>query len=278
MKDTFNIWAYGGGLNSTAGVLGCIERGETVDLCIMSDTGGEKPETYAHLKKWKEFLAKHGIPFFLVTNTFQQRPQTLESFCLRRNKMPAVAYGFKTCSTKFKIDPVDKFIRTYAPLRDFLNQSGFKRVPHPTQKNKRTGLPVQTLEANVKAIRLVGFDAGEDRRVKAVWNARTVSRYPLIEWGWYREECAEICDKYGFNPPKSSCFFCPNNKKHEILELRGRHPDLYARALAMEDNADTRGSIKGLARDLSWRDIGDATPSVKVGSDMPCGCYDGGDE
>ena len=106
--------------------------------------------------------------------------------------------------------------------------------------------------------------------------------YPLIEWGWWREECLGFCEAEGFNPPKSACFFCPNAKKREILTLNRTHPDLLERALLMEANANLT-KIKGLGRgQFAWKDLITLDAQQRrllpdVSQDMPCGCYDGDD-
>jgi argininosuccinate synthase len=38
-----SILAYGGGVNSTAMIVGMIERGERADAVVFADTGGELP-------------------------------------------------------------------------------------------------------------------------------------------------------------------------------------------------------------------------------------------
>src|SRR5262249_931243 len=54
-------------------------------------------------------------------------------------------------------------------------------------------------------------------------------------------------------PMKSSCFFRPASKKHEIVWLKQHHPELLERALAVERNArDDLTSAKGLGRPFSW--------------------------
>ena len=60
------------------------------------------------------------------------------------------------------------------------------------------------------------------------------------------------------------------------MELHALHPDLAARAIAIEDNAD-KTSVPGLGRSFSWRSLL-ATPDMfsdLYDSPMPCGCYDG---
>ena len=45
-----NIVSYGGGTNPTAMIIGMREAGTPVDMIVFSDTGGERPETYEHIK------------------------------------------------------------------------------------------------------------------------------------------------------------------------------------------------------------------------------------
>lgn len=56
-------------------------------------------------------------------------------------------------------------------------------------------------------------------------------------------------------PGKSSCLFCPSMRAEEIIDLRQRHPDLFRRALALEDNAlPNLKTVKGLGRGYSWKE------------------------
>jgi hypothetical protein len=41
--------------------------------------------------------------------------ETLEQECHRRNNLPSIAYGFKSCSQKHKIAPQDKFLNHWTP-------------------------------------------------------------------------------------------------------------------------------------------------------------------
>ena len=56
-------------------------------------------------------------------------------------------------------------------------------------------------------------------------------------------------------PGKSSCFFCPSMRAEEIIDLRERYPDLFRRALALEDNARANlKTVRGLGRNYSWKE------------------------
>jgi len=237
------VASFGGGVNSTAMLIGMHERGERVDLIPFSDTKGEKPHTYAHIQEMTKWLVARGMP--PITILHGQQPQqiadgSLEAECLRRKTLPSIAFGFKTCSQKWKRQPIDKFI----------------------------GDRPRTM--------LIGFDAGEPHRAKDIPG----NRYPLIEWDWGREECVQAIDRAGITQPgKSACFFCPSSKKPEIMQLRRQYPDLAARAVAMEKNAELT-SIKGLGRSFAWGDLYAADDNQsKLFPESPieidCGCYDG---
>lgn len=104
-------------------------------------------------------------------------------------------------------------------------------------------------------------------------------RYPLVEWDWGREECVQAIEDAGLcQPGKSACFFCPASKVTEIRQLAQNYPDLAARAVAMEKNAELP-TVKGLGRRFAWADVlqqgemfGD---DYALTPEMICGCYDG---
>ena len=89
--------------------------------------------------------------------------------------------------------------------------------------------------------------------------------YPLIEkWGWSRDKCMWEIKAAGLPlPGKSSCFFCPSMTQQEILYLKKYYPDLFQRAVALEENAmPYLKTVKGLGRNYSWKD--------RFGADQPC--------
>jgi len=233
------IVSYGGGTNSTAMLIGLIERQEKVDFILFADTGGEKPHTYTYVDMFSEWLKDHGMPESITVSNLP----TLEADCLTRGALPSVAYGFKSCSDRWKIRPQNKYLKEH-------------------------GIKVTQ--------RLIGFDADEPQRAKEIEG----NRYPLLEWDWGRDECIKAIKDAGLpSPGKSSCYFCPSSKKHEILQLARMYPDLAERAVAMEKNAELT-QVKGLGRNYAWGDLLNAEeeqvqmfPESYVGID--CGCYDG---
>ena len=249
------IVAYGGGANSTAMMVEMHRRGIRPDLIMFADTGGERPETYDAVAMVDLWCRKRfGIGIDVVRKTYQGKPETLEDNCRRMEMLPSIAYGFKSCSLKYKVDPQDKFANHWEPALACWENGG-------------------------KCKKWIGYDASEERRAKISENSKYAFRYPLIEWGIYRDDCVAICRSEGLPSAKSSCFFCPSMKRHEITNLAKDHPSLIRRALDMEARAKLT-SIAGLGRSFSWSAFlkGESEQSrLFADLEVPCGCYDGGE-
>jgi hypothetical protein len=56
--------------------------------------------------------------------TVKYAKETLEENCLRQNILPSLAYGFKGCSQKYKIQPQDKFVNNWRPAKDCWKAGG----------------------------------------------------------------------------------------------------------------------------------------------------------
>ena len=249
------VVSNGLGTNSTALLVGLKERGIRPDLILFADTGGERPHTYNHLKIMQQWLKRVGFPEITVVKKVDKNGDvlTLEDDCLNKNMLPSVAYGFKTCSQKYKIAPQDKFMNNYSPAKDFWKSGGV-------------------------ITKLIGFDADEPQRAEKDYSCNKYNcQHPLIEWNWGRDECKAAIERAGLpQAGKSSCFFCPNSKPSEIKELNAVYPELMYRCIKMERNAELT-TIKGLGRgNFSWENLvktDDMFPYPDA--EMPCGCYDG---
>lgn len=238
------IVSYGAGTNSTAMLVGLVKNGSVVDRIVFADTGGERQETYAYIDYFESWLVSKGYPKIeRVQNDGVHK--TLEKECLTNNRLPSIAFGFASCSDKYKRRPFKKWLKN--------------------------------IDENGDATVLIGFDADEPHRADRGSSVDDgyKKQYPLIEWGWGRDECIEAITDAGLTlPGKSACFFCPNSKPREILALP---EDLKKRAIAIETNAHLT-SIKGLGRYYKWADLirnSDAQIDM-FDNQMPCGCYDGG--
>lgn len=245
----------GMGVDSVAMLVGMHQRGMRPDLIIFADTGGEKPETYAYQAVLDGWLATVGFPAVTVV----RRPvgpagyRTLEENCLRNETLPSLAFNLKGCSLKWKADAMDAWIL------------GIKRGP-----NKRAPWPLmaEAMALGVKAVKCIGYDAGpkDSRRGKNALGSKRdrrffLFRYLLREWGWDRGRCVVEIVRAGLPVPiKSACFFCPASQPWELYWLAAEHPDLFLRAVALEDRArDGRHGLQKV-KGLWGRDV---TPTAK---------------
>lgn len=216
---------FGGGLNSHALVIECYNRGHWPDWILFCDTGSEKPQTYEAIDRFAAWLDEHRFTPLSRTRWEREEPipdgrtfEPIEDYCLRTGYLPSIAYGNKGCSYKYKRQPGEKWRK----------ERGF--------------------EATVYAL---GFDAGEHKRVSRPKCARVEGPleepwYPLYAWKIGRAACERIVADAGLPPvPKSACFFCPNMKPHEWRALAKDNPELFARALALEQNAIDAGNADG---------------------------------
>lgn len=227
------VLRWGGGVNSTAMAVGLYERGERPDFVVFSDTGGEKPETYTYMVPFSAWLSRVGFPDLCVLRYITEAgDDNLEQWCLRTGQLPSRAFGQSSCADKWKIRPMEKWATHEPRLR-------------------------AARAAGQKPVALLGYDAGEVRRNRMSENDRWSFRAPLIDWGWYRDDCVRAITAGGLPLPcKSACFFCPSSTKPEILALAEAHPELMMRALAIEDGAAAGlRTAKGLGRRFAWRDL-----------------------
>ena len=257
-SDPFVV-SWGAGINSTAMIIGLLERNEPPDAILFADTHGEKPETYRFQEVFSDWLRARGHEIVVVDNADREgfRHASLEDECHNNETLPSLAFGFRSCSHKWKRHPQERWATAWRPAQEAWARGG-------------------------KITKAIGFDAWEERRAKIPECNRYRYRYPLIEWDWGRDKCIAAIEAAGLCvPPKSACFFCPASKTAEILQLKKKHPDLFARAKAIEASAAPKlGSVLGLGRRFSWTELGDADDAqLSLFPDPyfeePCGCYDG---
>ena len=252
-----SVLSLGGGVNSTALLLTLVRKGESPDLVLFANTGGERPSTIAHVAFIGDWCSEQGIEFKEVTNGGRGQGETLEENMLARKELPSLAYGFKGCSVKWKRQPLDRYVRDWKPA-------------------------TEAWERGEKVMRLIGIDAGERHRAVLDEDKRYRYRYPLVEWDMGRDECVKEIEQAGWEvPSKSACFYCPAMRRNEILQLKDEHPDLLERALEIERNAETH-SVAGLGRNWKWVDfLRQDSAQGKLWADPPemaCGCLDESDD
>lgn len=229
------VVSYGMGVDSTAMLIGMHQRGIRPDLILFADTGGEKPETYAYEPVIQAWLASVGFPPVETVRlgTVEGklgRYSTLEENCLTNHTLPSLAFGYKSCSLKWKVAPMDRRVASWPRA-------------------------IEAWAVGQKVVRAIGYDAGP-KDSKRAWTvteddlALYAYVHPLRDWGWDRERCKAEIRLAGLPvPPKSACFFCPATQPDELAELTVRHPDLAERIMQMETiAAPYLDTIEGLWR------------------------------
>ncbi len=269
------VASFGGGVNSAAMLVGLRDRGIVPDAILFADTGGEKPETYQFIDKVNAWLRpvgrERGFPQIITVQNDGVYGE-LEQECLKKKTLPSLVFGWRSCSDKYKLRPQHKYIKTVIARELDGGPAHLQRsYPRLHEFDKAVGLAF----GNVKWC--VGIDAGESHRMGAFENCW----HPLVEWGWDRAKCIEAIKRAGLPvPTKSACFFCPASTKSEVKALSREHPDLFARAVAMEQNAEGL-QVDGLGRHFSWEKLVAADEAqFKMFPEVietPCMCFDGVD-
>lgn len=211
--------SWGGGLDSSAILAQMVINGFRPDGIVFAETGHEWPETYDAIEQISDFLVAKGFPVPARVARKDvisvQRIEDLGGECLRSHTLPSVAYGWHKCSIKSKADVIN---------------AHWKQQPW-----------VQQIWAKgLRIVKCIGYDVNENRRAKDRFGdpkeqALYEPYYPLRDWGFDRDACAEVCQHvFGFAPKKSACVFCPHAHDHEWLDLQQKHPHLMELCLAIE--------------------------------------------
>jgi hypothetical protein len=225
--------AWGCGVDSTSYLIEMIEGGdrvepgsEIVDHVLFADTGAEKPTTYMYLELFARWLEDRGIPLSVV----RYQPQRYKNFpayrsldenCFTNATLPSIAFGFSSCSQKWKIAPQNKWTESWKPAIDIWNAGG-------------------------KVTKLIGYDCSPADLKRYAEREGYVDdryhyRYPLREWGWKRPDCEERIRRAGLPvPPKSACYMCTATKPHELHNTDDFPPSLLRRIVLMEARAAPR--------------------------------------
>lgn len=246
------VVSFGGGVNSTALIVGLHERGKRPDAILFSDTGGERDEIYRHVEGTSGYCRSIGFPE-VTTVRYDSKHGTLEQECHNNKTLPSLAFGFRGCSVKWKRQPMDKWVREWP-------------------------VAIAAWEAGLPVARYMGIHAGESHRGQVESDEEFLYDRPLIRWGWGQAECEAACLRaFGYIPKKSACFYCPAMKKREVIELAKESPELFQRAVAIERQAKANlGSVKGLGRHWTWEQVVKADDEqlklFKDAADMPCLC------
>jgi len=200
-----NYLSFGGGVNSVALHLLLLDQGVKFESVFVHH-GTDWPETYQYLAGFQWWLRSNGHRQITVLRPMYGGNPNLYDYCWRLKIVP-VRYP-RWCTSNFKIKPLHKYYQK--PAFDML-----------------------------------GIDAGEQNRAKISTADGIEKRYPLIENGIDRDGCIKIIMGHDLPiPMKSGCFICPFQRVDQWRNLRILHPELFCKAVALENrNGAYRVSI-----------------------------------
>ena len=212
-------------MNSVALMIVLLKEDFPLDEAVFADTGDEVPETYQYLEIARQYLADHEVPLTVVS----KRGGSLYETSWDRQVFPSAIWRWST--RDFKITPIHRHYRS--------------------------------LDAHINQYLAIAWDEVQrmkDSRVDYVTNL-----YPLIDRRFTRADCVDIIQKARLPiPERSSCFFCPFNSLDRWRWLHKTHPDLYDKAIALEERSKHFPSQRLTDQafrertDLSLRSLADA--------------------
>ena len=208
------VVSYGVGLDSTALLVELHNRGIRPDLIIFSDTGGEKPETYAYLDVINRWLARVGFPAVTIVRYEPARAPytTLEGKCLANETLPSLAFGGHSCALVFKRDVMVKYLKSWAPALAAIERGEkiVKAIGYDASKadlRRRGKADRATDKIRLKIVERVG--RGKAPQADQWEVAHCEFAYYLQDWGLERASLAAIIESAGLSLPcKSACWFC----------------------------------------------------------------------
>lgn len=209
--------SHGGGVNSWALYLYLIEQNEIPGEdyeAVFVDHGTDWPETYEYM----DMMQARGYPVTVIKPKYAGC-STVYDYSVKYSLTPSRRPGFRWCTANFKVEA----LKTYY------------------QK---------------PCLELIGFDISEqNRQMNLVGKVGVEQDFPLIEAGIDRQGCIEIIKRHGLPiPPKSGCYICPFQGRTQWIELKRQHPDLFCKAVQLENSCNERRKSAGKTP-VYFRDI-----------------------
>jgi hypothetical protein len=255
-----NVLSYGLGVDSTALLLRWLEEPDSRDfdlgdlLVVTAMTGDEWPRTGVLVREHiLPRMRDAGIRFAQVARAGRREREGIVVFedtdaaselhidgayklsqeLTAAGTVPQ-AGGNRLCSMKFKGWPIDKYLELYAP------EATRHAFGYEAEETARAVRCAEHMPGRL----VLGFEAGETKRAAQAVSYDTPNRlaeFPLIEWGWDREECQRYIHHVTGVPdwPKSACVYCPfaltsRAGRERTLERYDTHPEGALEALMLE--------------------------------------------
>lgn len=208
-KKVRHVCGISGGKDSSAMAIYMRDRVPEMEY-FFCDTGAELPETYEYLDKLEVALGKP-IARLNSTKGFDHW------FDVYRGTLPSPQ--IRWCTKKMKLEPIENWLG---------DDEAISYVAIRSDESGRKGY-VST-KPNIKAV------------------------FPFVEDGIDHPGVLKILETAGIGLPayyewrsRSGCYFCFYQRKSEWVGLAERHPDLFAKAVAIEAKMRPQNETSGAA-------------------------------
>jgi hypothetical protein len=221
--------SFGAGVQSTALWILIAEQREKLErdlggvpeIAFFADTGAEPDAIYRHIEHCQRIASSDSryIPIKVVAKAGPSLERImLDKTGTRFVPIPAFTGGAgkkegmlrRQCTREYKISPLQQAYRKALGYK-----KGQRILPGACES-------------------WIGISTDEAGRAKQSPEKWVIKRYPLIELGLSRTDCAVLLEKKGIKPVKSRCCFCPY-----ISDWQGfkrEHPEAFERAIAVDES------------------------------------------
>ncbi len=210
--------------------------------CFFADTGKELPEVYEYLDILEKYLDAPVVRLSPFANSADANISPFDHFLKSEHGGLLPSQQQRWCTYKMKLKPMEKFV------------------------------------GKSEAINYVGIRADEGARVKLSSMKNITAVYPFIADRLVRQDILDLLEatagipKYYEWRSRSGCYFCFFQRRSEWLGLRDRHPDLFKRAMAYEENTydEDSGRMYTWNQDITLRELEklpSVAPAASEGSD-----------
>lgn len=263
MSATFAVLSLGGVQSSTLTEMAC---DGPLRAIAFADTGGELPETYAHLDYLRGRAEQAGIEFLTVT-AGNLRTDLVSRH--GRGGQPNLPVRIKhadgtlgrlnhyRCSYDYKRRPITRAVKQlcgppgawkHARIEQWIGYSTDEATRMKTADQCRCGHNRIRRATAGKPYLQIHTPDGCTRCACTRREPWQVSRWPLIELGISRDDCTSWLLDHGRPlPPRSSCWFCPNRSAKFWISLKRDQPELFAQAVALDEFLRHINGLRGRA-------------------------------
>lgn len=204
------LWSSGGGVQSAA-IAALIVLGDLrPDLCVIVDTEREQSTTWKYMdevispafKKVGRVLHRVPKSHFATVDLYGGKDGDTLLMPVFTNKSGEIGKLPTYCSTEWK----ERVVKRWA------NAQGCEAVDM-----------------------WIGISADEKHRMRSSSDGKWSYRHPLIERAMNRGDCEALVKRMGWpQPPRSSCWNCPNHTAQEWRDIKENKPEDWAQAVKFD--------------------------------------------